>query len=214
MRKATRSTPVTIFLAKNFFGAAGAAVVASLAMSTAVLADDAEPKFGYSASITGKSDYTFRGISLTDSGPAIQPFIEFTYGIGYLDFRGINVNNNVYNPVEFDVFAGIRPVTGPVNWDLRHYYYTFPGSNVGNVSYVEFKLGASITPVSNLTLGVTGYATPEWGRFAVYPNGRGINFLHASPVRHAYANTQCGRWLQQCRGKWHLSNRGDLRRIL
>jgi uncharacterized protein (TIGR02001 family) len=156
---------------KNYLGAAGAAVVASLAMSTAVLADDAAPKFGYSVTITGTSDYIFRGISLTNNGPAFQPFVEFTYGIAYLDFWGSNVNDGLGNPYEVDVYAGIRPVTGPVSWDFGVLYYTNPGQratptlNPNNeaTDYVEFKAQASITPITNLTLTGIGYVTPDIG---------------------------------------------------
>jgi uncharacterized protein (TIGR02001 family) len=140
-------------------------------MSSAALADD-PPKFGYSITITGVSDYLFRGQSLTSGDPAFQPFIEFTYGnpklTWYLDFWGSNVKNDINggatNPLEVDVYAGVRPVTGPVSWDLGVLYYTNPTSrDPGAVDYVEFKVAASITPITNLTLMVVGYATPDQG---------------------------------------------------
>jgi len=161
-------------------GAAGVAAAASLAMSSAALADDA-PKFGYSITITATSDYIFRGISLTDSSPAFQPFIEFTYGTSaltwYLDFWGSNVNDQLGDPLEVDVYAGVRPVTGPVSWDIGVLWYTNPTTNhhspAGdglasnpfglNTNYVEFKVAASVTPVTNLTLTAIGYATPDVG---------------------------------------------------
>jgi uncharacterized protein (TIGR02001 family) len=155
---------------KNYLGAAGAAVVASLAMSTAVLADDAAPKFGYSITLTGTSDYIFRGISLTNQDPAFQPFIEFTYGIAYLDFWGSNVRDGLGDPWELDIYAGIRPVTGPVSWDFGVLYYTNPNHGVSQLNtdnvgtdYVEFKAQASITPITNLTLTGIGYITPDVG---------------------------------------------------
>jgi uncharacterized protein (TIGR02001 family) len=153
---------------KSFMGAAGVAALASLAMSTAVLADDSEDrKFGYSITLTGVSDYLFRGVSLTDNKPAFQPFIEFTYGIGYLNFWGSNVDNGVGDPFEMDITAGIRPVTGPVSWDIGVLYYTNPANKNGwsATDYVEFKVGASISPIKNLTLGVTGYVTPDQANY-------------------------------------------------
>lgn len=150
---------------KSFLGAAGLAAMASLVMSTAVLADDTEDrKFGYSITLTGVSDYLFRGVSLTDNKPAFQPFVEFTYGIAYLDFWGSNVDNGIGDPFELDVYAGIRPVTGPVSWDLGVLYYTNPdATHAGSLDYVEFKLSASVTPITNLTLSLTGYVTPDQG---------------------------------------------------
>jgi len=149
---------------KSFLGATGVAALASLAMSTAVLADDdGDRKFGYSITLTGVSDYLFRGISYTDNKPAFQPFIEFTYGIAYLDFWGSNVDNGSGDPFELDIYAGIRPVTGPVSWDIGVLYYTNPDSPLGfsNTDVVEFKVGASVSPIKNLTLGVTGYIMPD-----------------------------------------------------
>jgi uncharacterized protein (TIGR02001 family) len=141
--------------------------MASLAMSTAVLADDTEDrKFGYSITLTGTSDYIFRGLSFTEGQPAFQPFVEFTYGIAYLDFWGSNISNgDGYKPFEMDIYAGIRPVTGPINWDLGVLYYSYPDNALGwgATDYVEFKVAASITPITNLTLGVTGYWTPDQG---------------------------------------------------
>jgi uncharacterized protein (TIGR02001 family) len=153
---------------KGLLGAAGVAAVASLALSTTVLAnDDGDRKFGYSITLTGTSDYIFRGISLNDQLPAFQPFIEFTYGIAYLNFWGSNVASQGFEPFEMDISAGFRPVTGPVSWDLGVIYYTYPANSLGwgATDYVEFKIAASITPVTNLTLGLTGYWTPDQANY-------------------------------------------------
>ena len=154
---------------RGFLGAAGVAAIAALGMSTAALAaDDDANKFGYSISITGTSDYMFRGISFSNQDPAFQPFIEFTYGnpklTWYLDFWGSNIAEP-YGPFEVDVYAGVRPVTGPVSWDLGVLNYTYPENNiVGNDGdYVEFKIAASITPFTNFTTGATLYFTPDQG---------------------------------------------------
>jgi uncharacterized protein (TIGR02001 family) len=149
---------------KSFLGAAGAAALASLAMSTAAFADE-ERTFGYSITLSGTSDYIFRGLSFSEGKPAFQPFVEFTYGIAYLDFWGSNISGD-YNPFELDIYAGIRPVTGPVNWDIGVLYYTYPDSKIaGDLDYVEFKVGATTSPLTNLTLGITGYITPDQANY-------------------------------------------------
>jgi uncharacterized protein (TIGR02001 family) len=154
---------------RSFLGAVGVAAVAALGTSSAALAgDDEGNKFGYSITLSGTSDYIFRGISFNDTDPAFQPFIEFTYGnpklTWYLDFWGSNIADP-YGPFELDIYAGVRPVTGPVSWDLGVLYYTYPNNSiVGNEGdYVEFKIAASITPVTNLTTGITLYWTPDQG---------------------------------------------------
>lgn len=153
---------------RSFLGAAGVAAVAALGMSTAALADDDANKFGYSITISGTSDYIFRGISFTNEDPAFQPFIEFTYGnpnlTWYLDFWGSNIADP-FGPFELDIYAGVRPVTGPVSWDFGILYYTYPNNSIiGNEGdYIELKGAASITPMTNLTTGVTFYYTPDQG---------------------------------------------------
>ncbi len=152
----------------KFLGAVGAAGLALGGFSSAALADDAaDRQFGYSITITGVSDYIFRGISFTNENPAFQPYLEFTYGIAYVGFWGSNIGDGDtgYGPWEVDYYAGIRPVTGPVNWDLGVLYYTYgakdPGVSTSDISYAEFKISATTSPVANLTLGLTGYYTPD-----------------------------------------------------
>ena len=130
------------------------------------------PKFGYTLTLSGTSDYIFRGVSFTDNDPAFQPYLEFTYGIAYLGFWGSNINNGCpaeicYEPWEMDIYAGLRPVTGPegwrrLNWDIGVLYYTYPDApGAGRLDYVEFKISATETPFTNLTLGFNAYATPD-----------------------------------------------------
>jgi uncharacterized protein (TIGR02001 family) len=176
---------------RGFLSAAGAAAVASLAMSSAVLADD-PPKFGYSLTMSATSDYIFRGISLNNEDPAFQPYLEFTYGIGYVGFWGSNVAPP-FNPFELDIVAGIRPVTGPVSWDIGVIYYTYPDSKIaGDLDYVEFKVAATATPMTNLTIGATGYATPDQG-FA-YPETETIegNIGYTLPKMAMFTPTVSG----------------------
>jgi uncharacterized protein (TIGR02001 family) len=150
---------------RGFLCAASGAAIASLAMSTAVLADDEAAKFGYSLTMSATSDYIFRGISSNDQDPAFQPYLEFTYGIGYLGFWGSNVAAPA-NPFELDIVAGLRPVTGPVTWDIGVLWYTYPDSDIASdLDYVEFKVGGSVTPMTNLSLSLTGYVTPDQANY-------------------------------------------------
>lgn len=166
---------------RSFLGAAGVAVVAALGMSTAALAadDDGANKFGYSITISGTSDYMFRGISFTNGDPAFQPFIEFTYGnpnlTWYFDLWGSNIADP-YGPFELDMYAGVRPVIGPLAFDFGILYYTYPNNSIGKDcvgtpgcytgqgDYLELKAaGTYTTPIPNLSTGVTFYYTPDQG---------------------------------------------------
>jgi uncharacterized protein (TIGR02001 family) len=153
---------------KKYAAVAGSAALLAAGLGTAARAEDA-PKFGYTLTITGVSDYIFRGISLTDEKPAFQPYLELTYGIAYLGFWGSNIHDvdGFYGPWEVDTYAGIRPVTGPINWDIGVLWYNYGANGSTNplhssdIDYVEFQVAATTTPVENLTLGLKGFYTPD-----------------------------------------------------
>lgn len=178
---------------KGLLGAAGVASIAALSMSTAALADEEKREFGYSVTLTATSDYLFRGVSLTENRPAFQPFVEFTYGQFYLDFWGSNIHAGDYKPWEVDLYAGWRPTTGPISWDLGVLWYTYPDSpNAWNLDYVEFKVAATVSPVDKLSLTVTGYATPDQG--VAYPETETIEGLvsYELPQFHIFTPTISG----------------------
>jgi len=180
---------------RSFLGAAGVAAVAALGMSTAALAD--EDKFGYSITISGTSDYIFRGISLTDSDPAFQPFVEFTYGnpnlTWYLDFWGSNIHSGrAFEPYELDIYAGVRPVTGPISWDLGVLYYTYPSAPVRGGDYVEFKVAATITPITNLSVTALGYVTPDQGHNSPLTETGELDLAYTLPNFYKFTPTLSG----------------------
>lgn len=148
----------------------GTAGIALTALTAPALADD-ERKFGYTWTVTGASDYLFRGISYTGSDPTINSYLELTWGIAYLGFWTSNIDTGscagCLGPFEQDVYIGIRPVTGPISWDFSALYYAYAtkgkGTNVGwtDTDYVEFKAYAGATPITNLSLGLAVYWTPD-----------------------------------------------------
>ena len=159
---------------KKFAVVAGSAAVLALGMgATAARAGDdaapaAAPAFGYTWTITGASDYLFRGISFTGSDPTVNSYLEFTYGIGYVGLWTSNIDtcatSGCLGPWEQDVYVGIRPVTGPVSWDfgLLYYYYRTKGTvSSWDTDYIELKASGTITPITNLSLTGTVYYTPD-----------------------------------------------------
>jgi uncharacterized protein (TIGR02001 family) len=140
---------------------AGAASIALLALTGAAAAEDRE--FAYSVTLGGTSDYVFRGLSLNTEDPAAQGSIDATWGILYAGIWGSNVADP-YGPSEVDLYVGVKPVLGPVTFDFGVIYYWYPGSEEPagvDFNYFEFKAGASASPVKNLTIGVTGYYSPD-----------------------------------------------------
>lgn len=147
----------------KLIGAVGVATVALCAIAGDVRAEDR--KFNFSTTITAASDYMFRGISYTDEDPTVNIYNELSYGIAYLAFWTSNIDNANYGPWEQDIYLGIRPVTGPISWDIAAWYYMY-GNRTGSTSdidYFEFKIAASYSPATNWALGTTVYLTPDQG---------------------------------------------------
>jgi len=157
---------------KNLVRALAYAGISLLAGASAALADgepsikDAAPEgrqFTYAITIGGTSDYVFRGFSQSDENPAFQAAVDIGYGIFYAGAWGSGIDFEFGGSAEVDLYAGIKPVLGPVTFDAGVIYYSYPDQGGPlNVDYVELKLGASVTPITNLSLGVTGYWSPEY----------------------------------------------------
>lgn len=123
-----------------------------------------------SANVGLTSEYVFRGISQTAEDPAIQGGFDATCGMFYAGVWASNVDfgSDIAN-IEIDLYAGIKPKTGAITWDLGVIYYTYPGSadpillgNSSELNYVELKLGASAEVWKGGTVGATVYYSPEY----------------------------------------------------
>lgn len=167
----------------NIARAAGVTGFALVAMAGAALADGYEGgsakdapvaegrKLTWSVTLGATSDYVFRGLSLNDEKPAAQGSVDLSYGIFYAGVWSSNLDDATgLGPAEIDVYAGFKPVVGPVTFDFGIIGYLYPGSStskrdaaglVGNDEYLELKAGGSITPFTNATLGLTAYYSPE-----------------------------------------------------
>lgn len=136
------------------------ASAAALGFLTApALAEDRE--FAWSTTLTGTSDYMFRGLSLNGEDPAYQQSIDASYGIFYAGLWGSMVEGAA-EPVELDWYAGVKPVLGPVTFDLGVVYYTyFWADEPSDLDYVELKLGAEFSPFTNFTLKPVFWWVPD-----------------------------------------------------
>jgi len=126
-------------------------------------------KLELSANVALTTDYVFRGVSQSDEHAAIQGGFDATYGILYagvwassLDFGG-NANGDIAD-IELDIYAGITPSFGPIDLDLGVIGYFYPdASDTGaELDFVEFKGGATVKPLENVSLGGTVYYSPEY----------------------------------------------------
>ena len=157
-------------LGRKVTGGVFAAALAMFAGANVASAEDRQ--FGYALTITGSSDYLFRGISFTDNKPTANVYGEVSYGIFYAALWTSTIDNANYGPWEQDIYVGLRPVTGPVSWDLQALYYTYgnrnkgPGGSSSDIDYFEFKIGATTAIREGLTIGANVFLTPDQGSAA------------------------------------------------
>jgi uncharacterized protein (TIGR02001 family) len=150
---------------KKTVQAAGAASLALMALSAPALADD---KFSWGVSATGTSDYIFRGVSQSDNDPAFQAAFDVGYGIFYAGVWGSGVDAPFVggSSSEIDFYAGIKPVLGPLTFDLGVIYYYYPGTTTAasggvDADYTEGKIGVSGDPFKDLSVGFNLFYTDE-----------------------------------------------------
>jgi uncharacterized protein (TIGR02001 family) len=147
-----------------------------------------------SASVAMTTDYVFRGLSQTDGGPAVQGSFDYTNGIFYAGAWASNVDFNVDENFELDLYVGITPTTGPVSWDISLVGYFYPDSTdaFGEYDYFEGIVAASINPTEQFTLGgQVGYSPDyfgETGTGVYYEVNGAFAFTEAFAVYAAWGN--------------------------
>lgn len=130
--------------------------ISAMALSVPALAqEEAAEEAAGPITLTGGaavvSDYRFRGVSLSDKGFAVQPYLTVKHESGlYAGIWGSNLSENSGDDVEVDLYAGFSGGEG-LTYDIGATYYLYPG--VSSFNYVEFtgKLGSTVGPA---TLGV------------------------------------------------------------
>lgn len=114
------------------------------ALSAVAVAEEASPITG---NVAFTSDYMFRGISQTDSGPAIQGGLNFAHDSGFhANLWGSNVNfvDGDEASIEIDYTLGFGRTSGAIGWDVSLAYYTYPGAaSVLDYDYYELILTGS-----------------------------------------------------------------------
>jgi uncharacterized protein (TIGR02001 family) len=112
-----------------------------------------------SGNISLTSDYVFRGVSLSDNGPAIQGGFDWASDMVYAGIWGSSLSSGM----ELDMYAGITPTTGPVEWDLGAIGYFYPGADDDGAEFDYYELmAAATTAVSEqVSVGASVYWSPE-----------------------------------------------------
>ena len=136
-----------------------AAVLASGA-GTAVALDD------ISANVALGTDYIFRGVSQTDSGPAISGGFDWAYDTGwnglslYVGTWGSNIDPQFFGgdskpSMELDGYLGLSGSMGEIGYDVGWLRYFYPGGGFNDTT--EWHIGGSWK-----WFGATYYYSKDW----------------------------------------------------
>jgi uncharacterized protein (TIGR02001 family) len=115
------------------------------------------------------TDYVSRGITNSDSSPAIQGYIEPSVeipsiGVGYVNVWSSNVNyGEGFKGAEIDVAAGIRPQFGPLQLDMGYVHYFYAPEHV-SPDYGEIFAKADYNFNDLFTVGGRIFFAPDYNQ--------------------------------------------------
>lgn len=143
------------------------AFVAAPALAQSEESSEAEPAISVDASIEVVSDYRFRGISLSDFDPALQPSLTVSHESGfYANAWGSTIAEYGGADVEVDLTVGWSGDIGEgTSADVYAMYYLYPSAP--GLHYAEF--GAILTQsVGESTISAeVSYAPAQEGTFGI-----------------------------------------------
>lgn len=135
--------------------------LAMLAGATMAGAGAAHAEGTWSGNVALATDYVFRGISQTDSAPAVSGGFDYASGVFYAGAWGSNVAFG--SSMELDVYAGVTPTTGPIAWNLGVLGYFYPGADdTADLDYFEAKIAPSFALTDSFTIGAAVFYSPEF----------------------------------------------------
>jgi len=110
------------------------AAFAATAFAAPAFAQAEEPAGGdngldVTATVTGVSDYRFRGVSESDRDPALQGSIDVTYHGFYAGAWASSIARTADTNVELDLYAGYSGSAGPVEYEVGAIAYLYPGGD-------------------------------------------------------------------------------------
>lgn len=134
------------------------AAVGTLALTGAAHA--ADRPLGLTFNAGGATDYIFRGLSQTQNQPQVFAGADATIAkIGYVGTWWSNIDFGDSADTEYDIYAGFKPVLGPVTFDFGGIRYGYIKDH-NDWTYYEFKAAGSV-PVGPATVGAAFYYSPN-----------------------------------------------------
>ncbi len=127
----------------NIIRNAAIALAATVAFSSsAIAADDIATQeeiasaFDVAFGLSLTSRYVSRGLALSD-GPALQGYIEPTYGIFYAGAWFSTIGGDQVDDVEVDLYVGARPEFGNLSLDFGYVHYLYDESDDSGELYAK-----------------------------------------------------------------------------
>ena len=147
-----------------------AAILSSLAVaaSPSFAGETGLPEdFDLSAGIAFTTNYVSKGVTQTEDKPAVQGYLEATYGVFYLGAWASNTSfDDPWDPSsEIDFYGGIRPEIGNLSLDIgfaKYYYPDYPTENYGDI-YVKGSFAFTESFSAGAEFFHEIYGGPEWG---------------------------------------------------
>jgi uncharacterized protein (TIGR02001 family) len=133
-------------------------------------------------------------VTQTDNGPAIQGSFDYADDLFYAGVWGSNVNFGGEESLELDLYAGITPTTGPINWDLGVIAYYYPGADDDSAEFDFFEgvVGASIDLTDQFTVGGQVAYSPQFfgdtGEGLYYEINGALALSEAASLSAAWGN--------------------------
>ncbi len=100
-----------------------------LALGSTVTAQELDINYG----VDFTTNYISKGFTQSDDDPAVQPYVEFSYGSVYLELWASNASFGGDKDIEYDVGVGYRPELGDLELDIGfvQYFYRDDKTNYG-----------------------------------------------------------------------------------
>jgi uncharacterized protein (TIGR02001 family) len=143
-------TKVSIRLALAAFAATAFAAPA-FAQDTAPAQEPAggDGGFDISATVTGVSDYRFRGVSESGLDPALQGSVDVSFHGFYAGAWASSISRFAGTHAELDLYAGYTGNAGPLAYDFGVIAYLYPGGDgTGNVYEGKASLSYTLGPAT------------------------------------------------------------------
>jgi uncharacterized protein (TIGR02001 family) len=140
--------------------------------------------FAFGAALT--TDYVSRGITNSDSRPAIQGYVEPSFGPLYANVWSSNVDygDDEFEGAEIDTAVGLRPEFGPWSLNVGYVHYFYAPEDV-SPDYGELFAKADYNFQDLFTIGARLFFAPDFNQ-----SGKTATFIAGGvkvPLPHDFA---------------------------